>query len=95
MPGTPNPEEPWLPVDPTITTETLQFIATEAQAEWVSTGVIMAGDLTGIMAVPTTLNPPLPGDTITAGGKTYTLMRASPVHSDPGDVIHFTIQGRV
>jgi len=93
-PGVPDPEAPWNPVEPTITTESIRFIATEAGAEWVSQGVILAGDLVGVMAVPVTLNPTVPGDTITAGGGTYTILRAEPVHSDPGGVIHFAVQGR-
>lgn len=96
-PGVPDPNAPWIPVAPIETSEDLAFIATEAGAEWVSQGVVLAGDLTGIMAVPATaaLNPPMPGDTITAGGKEYVLLRAEPVHSDPNGVIHYNVQGRV
>lgn len=96
-PGVPNPDTPWIPVEPVTVAETVQFIATGASAEWVSTGVVIAGDLTGVMAVPVTagLNPPLPGDVVTAGGKAYTLLRAEPVHSDPNAVLHFAVHGRV
>lgn len=94
-PGVPDPNAPWIPVAPIETSEDLAFIATAAGAEWVSQGVVLVGDLVGMLAVPVTLNPPLPGDTITAGGKGYILLRAEPVDSDPGSAVHYAIQGRV
>ncbi|CAM5476231.1 hypothetical protein FALB51S_03345 [Frigidibacter albus] len=95
VPGVPNPAAPWLPVTPTITTEIVRFIAQAAAVEWVNAGLIQAGDLTGVMAAPLVITDPQPGDTITAAGRTYTIMRAEPVDSDPGGVIHFAVQGRV
>lgn len=94
-PGTVDPSQPWVPVQPVTVSEQVLFIVQAAAVEWVNAGLILAGDLVGTMAVPATLNPPLPGDTITAGGKTYTLLRAEPVDSEPGEAIHFTVQGRV
>lgn len=92
-----DPEQPWLGNGPsTYITEDVPFIRTEAGVEFVSTGVIVAGDLVGIMAVPQTaeLNPPKLTDLINAGGKLYTILRFEPVHSDPNGVIHYRVHGR-
>ncbi|MCB5409449.1 hypothetical protein [Pseudogemmobacter faecipullorum] len=94
-PGVPVPGHEHIPVAPVETSEDLAFIVTAAGAEWVSQGVVQVGDLVGVLAVPLTLNPPLPGDRITASGKGYILLRAEPVDSDPCSAIHYAIQGRV
>lgn len=95
-PGEPDPDPRAPPPEPVLTSETLLFIATDAASELLAAGKIQAGDLVGVMAVPATaaLNPPKLMDLIAAGGVTYTILGVSPVHSDPGDVIHYAIQGR-
>ena len=93
----PPPENPWDPPSPPVLiSETLRLIATAAEAELVAASMVHADDLLGVLAVPETaeLNPPLPADTITVGGESYTILSASPVHSRPGEAIHFTVQAR-
>lgn len=96
VPGTPSPNPKDPPPEPVLVSEVLRFIATAADTELLAAGKIQAGDLTGIMAVPATpaLNPPKLLDVIEAGGSFYTLLAVSPVHSDPGGVIHYAIQAR-
>lgn len=89
--------KPWLGKTYTTTTETVQFIATAAAAEYVTAGTIQAGDIVGLLAVPTNaaLNPPVLGATITVGGVAVPLLRVEPVHSDPGQVLHYAVVGRL
>lgn len=92
-----DPSQPWLGTTTTTTTESVAFIVTEAESEWIARELIQVGDLIGLMAIPATpaLNPPKQGDRITAGSRDYIILRVSPIHSDPDAVLHYHIQGRL
>lgn len=79
----------------TTTSETLRFIATTASDTLKAASLIHASDLTGMLQPPgSALGRPLPGDTITAGGLTHTILTAEPVQREVGDVVHFVVQAR-
>ncbi|RKF22727.1 hypothetical protein D6851_05890 [Altericroceibacterium spongiae] len=92
----PPPQNPWDPPSTSvIVSEALRFIATDAATELVASGVVLADDLLGVMALPgAALVEPKIGDTVTADGKAYTLLSAKPVHSVAGDAIHYAIHAR-
>lgn len=92
-----DPARPWLGTTTTTTTEDLQFIATEKAAEYVTAGTIQAGDIVGLLAVPTNaaLNPPVLGARITVAGVSVALLQIEAVHSDPGQVLHYAVVGRL
>lgn len=96
VPGPP-PENEWdPPSEPIEVSETLRFIATGAATELVAAAMMQADDLVGVLAVPETaeLNPPLPADTVTVDGEVLTILTVAPVHSRPGEAIHYQIQAR-
>lgn len=87
------------PADPTggtVTTEThnVQFIEVAAKAEFLSAGLILSTDLTGIMQ-PSEGITAKPGDVLTLNGKSHFILNAAPVRPAPGGpVIHISIHAR-
>ena len=65
-PGTPDPSQPWVPVTPTVTSETVNQIS-NTKAEYVSAGTIVQTDLAYVIEAPRVIQPK-PGDTVKVGG---------------------------
>ena len=65
-PGTPDPSQPWVPVTPTITTESVNQIS-KTKAEYVNAGTIVQTDLAYEIEAPRVILP-VPGDTVKVGG---------------------------
>ncbi|MGB7411969.1 MAG: hypothetical protein WA910_12555 [Sphingopyxis granuli] len=96
FPGEP-PVNEWDPPNPPVTvSETLGFIVTKAAVDLLAADMVLSSDLVGIMATPAgQLGKPKITDTVTAGGKEYTVLDVQPVDADPAGVIHYAIQARV
>ena len=65
-PGTPDPSQPWVPVTPTVTSETVNQIS-KTKAEYISAGTIVQTDLAYVIEAPRVIQP-VPGDTVKVGG---------------------------
>ena len=76
-PGTPDPAQPWVPVTPTITTESVNQIS-KTKAEYVNAGTIVQTDLAYVIEAPRVILP-VPGDTVKVGG----VYVGGVVHSEP------------
>lgn len=73
VPGTPDPETPWEPGEPTVTTYTLQATVRGVSKDLVDGTTILASDLE-ITAAAFGAEPD-PADTVTIDGKAVTLVR--------------------
>lgn len=92
--GTPNPETPWEPTEPTITTYSVQIIETGVELDLQPGSLIQAGDLVAAM-LPHADVVPKQTDRLTVGDRTYVILSVRPVRADPeGPVIHFILHGR-
>lgn len=73
VPGTPNPETPWIPAAPTTTTYTLGATVAAVGDEFVDGSTILATDRMVTAAVFGA--EPKPGDTLSIDGKAVTMVK--------------------
>lgn len=79
-PGTPNPDTPWVPVEPTVQAEKLKGAARGVSGDLIGTEVngtiLVSTDLTVICEVPKTLQYTA-GDVLTIDGQAVTVLSYS------------------
>lgn len=72
-PGTPDPDEPWVEVDPAIETFPCLGFEDTWSAYYIANSLVTANDLKIAIVANTLATNPQPGDKITSRGKTYTV----------------------
>ena len=87
-PGTPDPSQPWVPVAPTLVTETVSQFG-DGRRDFRSGEVVIASDFQFMIAVPLTITPK-PGDMIAADGVNATIIKAEPFPAG-GEPVYFTL----
>lgn len=87
-PGVPDPEQPWVPVEPVVISEAVSQFG-DGSGQFRSGEVVIASDFEFMIAVPLTITPQ-PGDTITAGGIASTIIKADPFPAG-GQPVYWTI----
>lgn len=78
--GTPDPDEPWLPVTPTTTTYACRGFEDNYSAYYIANGLVQEGDRKIMILTPSLSITPQPGDTITSRGQAFTVIG---VKADP------------
>lgn len=73
IPGEPDPETPWIPGEPTVTTYTLDATVRGVAKEFIDGTTILATDLEVTAAALGT--DPGPGDTLAIDGQTVTIIK--------------------
>jgi hypothetical protein len=73
VPGTPDPETPWIPADPTETTYTLDAVVSPVGEQFIDGTTILASDEM-VSAAPFGVEPE-PGDTLSIDGVTVTIIK--------------------
>lgn len=92
VPGTPDPETPWVPVPPTVTNYTLDAVVKGVSKEFIDGTTILATDLEVTCSVFAT--DPLPSDTLSVDGKVVTVLKAMKIPAAGVTVMHkFIVRG--
>ena len=78
--GTPDEDEPWLPVTPTTTTYPCRGFEDNYSAYYIVNGLALQGDRRIMILAPSLSVTPIAGDQITSRGETFTVVS---VKSDP------------
>lgn len=92
-PGTPNPDEPWVPVAPTTVVYTLDAVVSavtvdQAAAKYIDGTLITAGDLVVTLAVPAVV--PQMSDTLALDGEVHSIKKIVPIPA-VGTVVAYKI----
>lgn len=90
VPGTPDPNEPWNPGTPTTTNYECRGWADHYEAAELVNTTILATDVKVMIVAGTLAVEPQPTDTMTVGGKGYTIIAVS---TDPAGAM-WTVQAR-
>lgn len=91
-PGVPDPEKPWVPVQPTTISETVPQIG-EGSGAFRSGETIISTDFEFMISVPSTLVPKV-GDGVLAGGSASTVVKVDPFPAG-GEPVYFTIWSNI
>jgi hypothetical protein len=79
--GTPDPDEPWVPVTPTTTAYPCRGFEDSYSAYYLANQLVQEGDRKIVILAQSLAVTPEPGDQITSRGETFTIV--GPVKTDP------------
>lgn len=88
-PGAPDPAEPWVPIPPSTTKETVAQIG-EGSGAYREGGTIISTDFEFMTAVPATLTPQ-PGDTVEVDGSHHSTIVKAEAFPPTGHPAYITI----